>query len=210
NNRDGSEQEEENFHISSEPSATRGSKRENADRGRDNNIQQGDRKKTLPPEIHQLVVTKPRQRGAQPDVQKKKEEHLCEEIQWAKPWDLLYKGSIPSSQEQHGRNHRHRKHVGVLSEEKHGELHRAVFRVESGTQLRLSLRQIEGHPVRFGNGANQVNKKSDRLKPEEVPAHSPCTRLVVYDLHQIQRTCLHHRTDHRERKTQFIAHHLSG
>src|SRR5215470_2359369 len=81
------------------------SQEQDSDRRSQDDVEQRRRQQNLPPEIHQLVVTEPRQRPAQPDVQKQEEEDFGQEPEDAEPGNLLDKWPVPPAQKQRRRQH---------------------------------------------------------------------------------------------------------
>src|SRR5215475_12280935 len=143
-----------------ENSITDSKEQDSDDRSQDD-VKERRRQQHLPPEIHQLVVAETRQRPAQPDVKEQEEEDLGQEVDGPQPGYIFDIGSIPSAQEQRRGQHRDGHHIDVLGHEKEREFQRAVFGVKSGYQFGLSFRQVEGHAVGLGDGADQIYAKGD-------------------------------------------------
>ena len=79
---------------------------------------------------------------------------------------------LPAAQEQERRDAGDGHHVGVFGHEERGELHAAVFGVESGDQLVFSLGQIERHAVGFGERGDQKNDETDDLRERSLKNRS--------------------------------------
>ena len=67
---------------------------------------------------------------------------------------------LPSAQEQQRADAGDRHHVGVFGHEERGELHAAVFGVESGDQFVFGFGQIERHAIGFGERGDQEDAES--------------------------------------------------
>src|SRR5207237_9388789 len=127
------------------------------------------RHQILPTKRHQLIETKARQSAPQPNIEKEKQDHFPEEIKDTQPRQLMYEWAIPTTEKQSGSQHRNGEHVDVFGQEEQRKLHGAVFSVKSGHELSFRFRKIERDAVRFSDGCNQVNKKAERLHPNQVP-----------------------------------------
>src|ERR1041384_8854450 len=150
---------------------------EENDRRRDDQIQDRHRQQKFPPEVHQLIKAKARQRAAQPDVKKEKEDDLAEKIEDAENRKRRHAGAIPTAEEDRRRQHRDREHVDVLGHKEEGKLQGAVFRVEARDEFRLSFGKIKRHAVRLGNGRDQIDDEAERLE-ENVPLKSMPAALL--------------------------------
>ena len=65
----------------------------------------------------------------------------------------------PAAEKQRHHHRRRRDHVGIFTEEKQREFHRAVFGVITANQLGFRLRQIERQPVGFGKRRDEENNE---------------------------------------------------
>src|SRR5262249_49867223 len=128
-------------------------------RRREEDTEQRKRQQNLPTEIHQLIETKTRQRPAQPDVQKQKEDYFQQKTDRADQSkqkrvateDVFRKRHVPATEKQCGRQHRDREHVDVFSEKEERKLHRAVLGMKTGDEFGFSFGKIKRNTIRFGN-----------------------------------------------------------
>src|ERR1700682_2232019 len=178
-------------------------------------IRNRQRQKKLPPESHQLVITKPGQRAAHPYIYKQKTkdpehkpEHRQQRLQerWSKH------RTMPAAQKEQRSHGRDGNHVGVFSHKKHGKLHGAVFSVIPRHQFGLRLRQIERDAVGFRIGRHQINKEGDELAPvKNVPArNNPPKRsaLRIHDVSQAEAAGQYEHAHQRESQRNFVTDHL--
>src|SRR5216684_6996526 len=91
------------------------------------------------------------------------------------------KRPVPAAQKQSGREHRNREHVHVFGQEEEGKLHRAVLGMKSSDQLGLGFRQIERYAIRFSDGGDQIDQKTEWLYPEHVPTADPQMAGLLFD-----------------------------
>src|ERR1700724_1943161 len=149
------------------------------DQAGDDDVRDGEGQQKLPAEAHQLVIAEARRCAAHPDVQKDEEEGLHykpEERQQGleddpvRGGEQVAEGAGPATEEEQRGHAAHRDHVGVLSHEEHGELHRAVLGVVADGTLALCLDPVEGGAVGLGIGGDQIDEEGDELKSsEDVP-----------------------------------------
>ena len=119
------------------------------DRGNDENIHQRDLEKENPAQPHQLIVTKTRQRPADPDEEKEQRADFREkdeDIESApKPSSrAIHRGilreEMPAAEEQGHDDGRAGDHGRVFAEEKKREFHRAIFGVVTAGEFLSRLR----------------------------------------------------------------------
>ena len=144
-----------------------------ADREDDQEPEQAARHQHLPPQPHELVVTEPGQRAAQPDEHEQEDERLDQERDHLQPAVRVQERQrprpLPPTEEQRRRHRRHRHHVHVLGQEEQRELQRRVLGVEPTHQLRLRLRQVERRPVGLPHHRDHEHHEA-RRQQEHVPA----------------------------------------
>ena len=74
---------------------------------------------------------------------------------------------VPAAEEERRHHRRHRDDVGVLGDHEERELHRAVFGVIAGHQLRFRLGQVERQPVRLGEAGDQEDEERQEERQDE-------------------------------------------
>ena len=170
-----------------------------------------DRDEELPADRHQLVVADPRQRAAQPDVAEQQDEDLDHEPQHRPPAAVRARpqrqrpGRPPAAEEQRGGQRGDRRHVDVLGQVEHRELHRRVLGVVAGHQLALALGQVERQPVGLADHGEQVDEERGRQHPRVPPVH-----LGVDDPGGGQRARVEEHGHEGQPHRDLVADHLGG
>src|SRR5690606_29242243 len=104
------------------------------------------------------------------------------------------------------RNHRaESKHANIFTQEEQGELHTAVFRMETGNQFVFSFRQIERRTSRLCYCRYQKNQETNWLQYKE-----PHIALSQHDIIQPEAAYKHYDSNKAQAHAQFIADHLGG
>src|SRR3954454_13901147 len=115
----------------------------------DENVDERDLKEKHPPQAHQLVVTKTRQRPAHPDKNKEEDRDLREEdkdiVQAPAPAvrSIRHPRQMPAAQEKRHNDRGAGDHGDVLAQEKEPRSSRAIFGVVAADQFGCSLGKIE-------------------------------------------------------------------
>src|SRR6516162_6946966 len=171
----------------------------------------GQRDEDLPAQRHQLVVAGPRQRAAQPDVAEQQDEKLDQEPQHRPP-AAVRPGperdgprGAPAAEEQGDRHRGDRRHVDVLGQEEHRELHRRVLGHVAGYDLALALGEVERDPVRFADHRDQVDHEGHGKQPRV-----PVVLLRRDDLVGVQRSRVEEDRHERQRHRDLVADDLGG
>src|SRR5437016_13237788 len=103
----------------------------------------------------------------------------------------MHEWAIPTTKKQSRSQHRNGEHVDVFRQEEQRKLHGAVFSVKSGLEFCFRFRKIESYAVRFSDGCDQVNKKVERLHPNQVPTgHAQVPALQLDNAIKIERAGL--------------------
>src|SRR5580692_6919397 len=171
----------------------------------------GDRDEDLPADRHQLVIADPGQGTAQPDVAEQQDEDLDHEPEHRPPAAVRAGPQRqrprrpPAAEEQRGGEPGHRRHVDVLGEVEHRELHRRVLGVVPGDQLALALWQVERQPVGLADHGEQVDDERDRQQPRV-----PLVRLSIDDRAGGQRARVQEHGHEGQPHRDLVADHLRG
>jgi hypothetical protein len=121
---------------------------------------------------------------------------------------------VPSAQKQQRRDAGDRHHVAVLSHEKRGEFHAAVFGMESGDQFVFGFREVEGHAIGFGEGRDHKQNEADDVEGEDLEDGPPGKEteeeagLAVDNAAETERVQRKQRRGNRQRHRQLVTDHL--
>src|SRR5579884_3987650 len=131
-----------------------------------NNIENCNGQQELPAKAHQLVITEARKRSAHPDIKKQEAEDRKQRLDdGTSPCrQKTAEGAGPSTKKEQSGHTAYGNHVRVFGHEEHGELHRTVFSVISGSEFAFCFGQIEGRAVCFRIGRHQIDKEGNKLQ----------------------------------------------
>ncbi len=110
----------------------------------------------------------------------------------------------PAAEEQRHHHRGRRNHVGIFSEEKQRELHRAVFRVIATDEFGFRFRQVERRAVRFRKRCDHENDERNR----RIRHHPAMRGLPRNNLTEIQITNNQQHRNDRHAHRNFIRNHL--
>ena len=173
-----------------------------------------ERDQQLPPEVHQLVVAEPRQRGPEPDPDEREDRQLQEEPDRAPQpaGQDAEVGTGGAAEEQRGDDGAEGDRGHELGDVEEGEADRAVLGVEAGDQLLLGLGEVERRPVHLRGRGDEEDHERHHAGDDEVPVRagsrgpgSACTSDHVVGR---QRPRHEHDGDDGEAEGGLVADHL--
>src|SRR5262245_31424231 len=145
----------------------------------DREVGERERKESLPPEVHELVVAEAWNGPAHPHVQELEEGELADEgADLQAPQEparlrlpRLRNPELPTAEKQRDRERRARHHVDVLGHEEGREAHPRILGVVSGDELPFRLGEVEGGAVGLGvPGDREEDEAQERdAAGEDVP-----------------------------------------
>ena len=120
----------------------------------------------------------------------------------------------PATQEHDDRQHRYQDHVGVFSQEEHGECHARVFDHVAGNNFRFAFDHVKRMAIGFCQTRDEVHQE-DRQQRQPVPRQEIQTLICHHaaglphdDIAHIEAVRDHQHNHKAKAHGNFIAHHL--
>ena len=124
----------------------------------------------------------------------------------------VQEGDIVAAEEERSGDGRGHHHVGVLGHKEQGKAQAGVLGVVARYQLRLALRQIEGHAIGLGECSHPEQDEGQHARDHATLEDAPIpdgTGLICDDFAEPNTAIEHEHHDQAQAHRELIADHLS-
>jgi len=149
----------------------------------------------VPGKTHELVEPRAEQRPANPHEKEDEGHHLAEHdeelthhgqrmvrvvepVQPAPVEPVAEREQLPPAEEERGHEGTDREQVGILAQEEHGHLHRAVFGVEAADEFLFRLGQVKRRAIRLCKRGRQEDQERQRVE-QHIPSVPICVETML-------------------------------